>query len=152
MRIRFRIILLAVIVFGLMGKTRAQDYRLALGVRMSNASPTISNSVSLKYGLPNQVAVEGLVSYGSRFGVGTLVEKHKGIGRSGIYWFYGGGVFVGFEEKVTFTGPTGILGLDYKFKGIPLNLSLDVKPELNVMPKLEFVGDAFSFTARFTFK
>jgi hypothetical protein len=40
---------------------------------------------------------------------------------------------------------------DYKFTNIPLNLSLDWKPELDIIPDINFVLDAFALSARFTF-
>jgi hypothetical protein len=44
-----------------------------------------------------------------------------------------------------------VLGLDYKFANIPLNLSLDWKPELNLVSDINFEPAAVGFTARFTF-
>jgi len=131
----------------------AQDYKVAIGVRLSSASPTLSNSISIKYFLDSTNAIEGLVSYGDRFGVGALYEKHQLIGGTPAFtWFYGAGGYAGFEGGKTWLGPTGIVGLDYKFQNAPLNLSLDWKPELDLSPAINFVADAFAITARFTFK
>lgn len=133
-------------------KTYAQDYRFALGVRLSNSSPTLNNAVSGKYFVTDRSAVEGIVSFGSRFGLGALLEIHKPLNVPQLSWMYGAGVFVGFEDNDTYLGPTGILGLDYKFENVPINLSLDWKPELNVLPDIEFVPDAFALSVRFTLK
>jgi hypothetical protein len=43
-----------------------------------------------------------------------------------------------------------VVGLDYKFSNIPLNLSLDWKPELNIVSDINFEPAAIGFTARFT--
>ncbi|HSB92524.1 MAG TPA: hypothetical protein VLC28_05370 [Flavitalea sp.] len=131
---------------------RAQDYRFALGVRLSNSTPTLNNSISGKYFVTDKTAVEGLVSFGSRFGMGALVLVHKPLSVEGLRWYYGGGVYVGFEDGDTYLGPTGALGLDYKFSTAPINLSLDWKPELDIIPEVNFVPDAFGLTVRFTFK
>lgn len=129
------------------------DYKLAMGIRLSSASPTLSNSVSVKYFMDETNAVEGLISFGTRFGIGGLYERHQLIGGTpGFKWFYGGGAYLGFEDKKTWFGPTGVVGLDYKFQNAPLNLSLDWKPELDFAPSINFVADAFAVTARFTFK
>jgi hypothetical protein len=133
-------------------KLRAQDYRFALGVRLSNSSPTLNNSISGKYFVTEKTAVEGLVSFGSRFGMGALVQVHKPLNVEGLRWFYGGGLYVGFEDGDTYLGPTGAIGLDYKFKTAPINLSIDWKPELDILPEINFVPDAFGLTVRFTFK
>ena len=130
---------------------KAQDYKVALGIRLSNSTPTLNNSVSLKYFLNQQNALEGLVSFGSRFGLGALYEVHKPTTATGLNWFFGGGAYVGFQNSNSYFGPTGIIGLDYKFTNIPLNLSLDWKPELDIIPSINFVPDAFGLSARFTF-
>lgn len=130
----------------------AQDYRFAVGVRLSNSTPTLNNSVTGKYFITEQSAIEGLISFGSRFGVGALLEIHKKFQPQGFSWFYGGGAYVGFGDNNTYVGPTGIIGLDYKFPSIPLNLSLDWKPELDIVPSIRFVPDAFALSARFAFK
>src|SRR5262249_46467045 len=106
----------------LFDRASAQDYKVAIGVRFSSAAPTLSNSVSIKYFMDESNAIEGLISYGTRFGIGGLYEKHQLIGGTPAFkWFYGGGGYVGFQNGNTWLGPTGILGLDYKFQNAPLN-------------------------------
>ena len=130
---------------------KAQDYKVGLGVRLSSSSPTLSNSVTFKYFMNEKSALEGLVSFGSRFGIGGLYEVHKPTTATGLKWFFGGGAYIGFQDGNTYFGPTGIIGLDYKFTNAPLNLSLDWKPELDIIPDINFVPDAFALSARFTF-
>jgi hypothetical protein len=144
--------LVLLVVSSLFNSVSAQDYKVAIGVRFSSASPTLSNSVSVKYFLDESNAVEGLVSFGNRFGIGGLYERHQLIGGTPAFkWFYGGGGYVGFQDGQTWLGPTGVIGLDYKFQNAPLNLSIDWKPELDIVPSINFVPDAFALTARFTF-
>ena len=131
----------------------AQDYRMALGIRLSNSTPTLNNSISGKYFVTNRSAIEGLISFGSRFGLGGLLEIHNPLNVEGLKWFYGVGAYVGFESdpSQTFFGPTGVIGLDYKFPNAPVNLSLDWKPELDIIPDINFVPDAFGLSVRFAF-
>ena len=134
------------------GSPGAPDYKMAVGIRFSTAAPTINNSISFKYFIDQTNAVEALASFGSRFGLGGLYERHQLIGATPAFtWFYGGGAYVGFESGQTWFGPTGVVGLDYKFPNAPVNLSLDWKPELDIIPSINFVPDAFGLTARFTF-
>lgn len=145
--------LVCVIAGGLTNHVSAQDYKLAMGVRLSSAAPTLSNSFSVKYFMDETNAVEGLVSFGTRFGIGGLYERHQLIGATpALTWFYGGGGYVGFQDHNTYLGPTGVVGLDYKFSNAPLNLSLDWKPELDIIPAINFVPDAFALSVRFVFK
>jgi hypothetical protein len=130
----------------------AQDYRLGLGVRLSNSTPTLNSSITGKYFITDRSAVEGIVSFGSRFGMGALLELHRSLNTPGLRWFYGGGAYVGFQSDETFLGPTGILGLDYKFANVPINVSVDWKPELDIIPRVNFVPDAFALSVRFTLK
>jgi len=113
-------------ITSLQAQDGAPDYKLGLGIRFSNSSPTLSNSVSVKYFFNENNATAGLK------------------------WYYGAGGYVGFQDHDTYLGPTGVIGLDYKFQNIPLNLSLDWKPELDIIPRINFVPDAFGLTARFT--
>ena len=143
---------LLLIISGCINRLSAQDYKLAMGIRFSSASPTLSNSISVKYFLDETNAVEGLISFGTRFGLGGLYERHQLIGGTPAFtWFYGVGGYVGWQDNNTFLGPTGAIGLDYKFANAPLNLSIDWKPELDILPNINFVPDAFGITARYTF-
>jgi hypothetical protein len=131
----------------------AQDYRLALGVRLSNNVPTLSSSISGKYFATDKTAIEGLVSFGNRFGIGGLLELHRPFSTvEGLSWFFGAGGYVGWENDDTYLGPTGAIGLDYKFPSVPVNLSIDWKPELDILPAVNFVPEAFSVSIRFVIK
>lgn len=152
------VFLLAITLTGFVFNASAQSdvtgpaYRLGLGVRLSNSTPTLNNSITGKYFVTDRSAVEGIISFGSRFGLGALLEIHKPTNIEGLKWFYGAGAYVGFENGDTYLGPTGILGIDYKFTSVPINLSLDWKPELDIIPDINFVPDAFALSVRFTLK
>lgn len=139
-----------------------ENYKTALGIRLSSSAPMVNNSVTLKHFLNERTAVEALFSFGDPLALGALVEMHKPIGTSGIQWFYGGGAYISFvksyntqlnkDETNTNFGGQGVIGLDYKFVNLPINLSLDWKPELNLIGDINFEPAAIGFTARFTFK
>jgi len=145
------------------GSINAQNsgYKTALGVRLSSSNAMINNSVSVKHFLNDKMAIEGLLSFGDPLAIGALVELHQPMTASGLTWYYGGGAYIGFLKKVNTTtqktttdpnfGAQGVIGLDYKFNNIPLNISLDWKPELNIVTDINFEPAAIGFTARFTF-
>jgi hypothetical protein len=148
-------------IIGLSSTLNAQEYKTALGIRLSSSQAIVNNSISVKHFLNEKVAIEGLFSFGDPLAIGALVELHQPVGASGINWFYGGGAYLGFvksynpntaknETDANF-GAMGVLGLDYKFQNIPLNLSLDWKPELNLVSDINFEPAAVGFTVRFTF-
>jgi hypothetical protein len=146
---------------GFASTASAQDYKTAVGVRLSNSNPVINNSIVLKHFLTETTAVEAMFSFGDPLALGALLEIHKPLGAEGIKWYYGGGAYLGFQKNFNETkqqnetdvlfGAQGVLGLDYKFVNLPLNLSLDWKPELNFISDINFEPAAIGFTARFTF-
>lgn len=139
----------------------AQAYRTGVGVRLSSAQAMVNNSISLKHFLNERSAIEALFSFGDPLAIGALYEIHKPFGSEGLQWFYGGGGYLGFvkswnpnklkNETDVNVGAQGVVGLDYKFMNLPLNLSLDWKPELNLVSDINFEPAAIGFTARFTF-
>ena len=136
---------------------RAQDYKTALGIRLSSQGPAINNSVSFKYFMNPKLAIEGLFTFDRKAAIGALFEVHNPMpSTEGLQWFYGAGAYLGFDSDKTHTdralmGGQGIIGLDYKFANLPLNLSLDWKPELNIIDNINFEPAAVGFSIRFTF-
>ena len=139
----------------------AEGYKTALGVRLSSSAATVNNSISFKQFLSEKAAVEVLFSFGDPLAIGALYEVHKPFSTQGLQWYYGGGGYLGFVKTYNSNtqknetdpnfGAMGVLGLDYKFANAPLNISLDWKPELNLVSDINFEPAAIGFTARFTF-
>jgi len=148
---------LVVIILVSASQLKAQDYKTALGIRLSSQGPAINNSVSFKYFMNPKLAIEGLFTFDRRAAIGALLEVHNPMpSTEGLQWFYGAGAYLGFDSDKTNTnralmGGQGIIGLDYKFANLPLNLSLDWKPELNIIDNINFEPAAVGFTIRFTF-
>jgi hypothetical protein len=142
---------LSVICLLLIGnRLKAQEYKMGLGIRLSSAAATVNNSVSLKYFLNENHALEGLLSFDPAT-IGVLYEFHRQLGAPGFQWFFGGGGYVAFSGN-NIVGAMGVVGLDYKFQSIPLNLSLDWKPELNFVKDISFQAAAIGLSIRFAFK
>lgn len=130
----------------------SNEYRTALGIRLSNHHATVNNSITIKHFFNRNMAIEGLVSFGDPLAIGALIEWHRPVGgSSGLRWLYGGGAYYGFGAPNNF-GAQGILGLDYRVGSIPLNLSLDWKPELSFVSDFGFEPAAVGFSARFTLR
>ena len=123
----------AIVLFMSAGSALAQNkssnYKTALGVKFYPGAITIKHFVK-----PN-AALEGLLylyNHGTR--VTGLYEFHFDIpNASGLQWYVGPGAHIGFYNTKYFGGGTsvgidGVIGLDYKFSGVPINLSLDWQP------------------------
>lgn len=121
-----------------------------LGIRISSSDAAVNHSITYKRFINPTTALEGLFSFTDPGAIGVLVEKHAGLGTSGISWFWGAGAYVGFSEGRRF-GAQGAVGLDYIVPTLPLNFSMDWKPELNFTRQFSFEPAALGFSARFTF-
>jgi hypothetical protein len=132
-------------------------YKTAIGIRLSTDQAVVGNSVSIKHFLNDKLALEGFLSFRNPVSIGALLEIHKPLaGTEGLKWFYGAGAYIGFDSDKAKTsrnlmGAMGVVGLDYKFVNVPLNISLDWKPELHIIDDINFEPSAIGFTARFTF-
>lgn len=147
-----------------------QDYKTGIGIRLGGWN----RGVSVKHVVGGSGALEGLVSFGSSSLVITgLYEKHTGFPNAeGLNWFFGGGAHLGFYNdgydyyyynyrgnKVVVYKDNGsatsgfgldfILGLDYKFKKAPINISLDTKPFVDFGREFRGWWDG-ALTVRFT--
>ncbi len=117
-----------VVLFIGIGNLKAQDYKTALGVKF------YPGGVTLKHFLSSKAAVEGIgyfYNYGTR--ITGLYEIHGDIPSvGGLKWYFGPGAHVGLYNTKYGGGSTfgvdGVLGLDYKFSGAPINLSVDWQP------------------------
>lgn len=151
-------LLLLVAGLGLAKQATAQDTevistpvaRNMLGIRISSSAPAVNHSITYKRFLNSTVALEGLLSFTDPGALGVLVEKHSPFASSGVSWFWGAGAYAGFSGGRRF-GAQGVVGLDFIMSTLPLNLSIDWKPELNFTKQFSFEPAALGFSARFVF-
>jgi len=152
-----KLFLLIIVSLAYIVNLNAQQYKTALGIRLSSKDAVVNNSVSFKQFFNEKTAIEALFTFDKRTAIGALLEVHKAIpSTEGLKWFYGGGVYLGFDADKTnpsrsLMGAQGVVGLDYKFSNLPINLALDWKPELNIIDNINFEPSAIAFTMRFTF-
>jgi hypothetical protein len=132
--------------------TQAQSYKTAVGVRLGPNTAAITAGFTVKHFINENTALEGIIGVNNGLGICGLYEKHFNIEAvNNLQWFAGFGGYVAFNSNSTFVGGAGIVGLDYKFEEIPLNISLDWKPELNIISKVNFESSGIGLSARFTF-
>ena len=129
---------------------QSSSYKDAVGIRLGSTVPAIKNGITYKHFIGNN-ALEGILSFGDGVGICGLYEIHKPLSTENLQWLVGFGGYVAFNNSSSNVGAAGIIGLDYKFSQIPLNLTLDWKPELNIISKVGFEAAGVGFSARFTF-
>jgi hypothetical protein len=120
----------------------SQDYTTALGVKF------YPGAVSIKHFVNPKAAVEGLGYFWNRgMRITGLYEIHGDINNAGgLKWYIGPGAHIGFYNKDYYDGRTsvgvdGVLGLDYKFKGAPINMSVDWQPSFEFGDGAGFNGN-----------
>jgi len=138
-----------------MAQSKSQNsssYKTALGVKVWDGG-----GISFKHFVSDKNAVE-LIGYfwnrGTR--VTGLYEIHGDInGAKGLKWYIGPGAHIGFYNTKygdgVYAGVDGVLGLDYKFKGAPINMSLDWQPSFEFGDNRGFVGSWGGLGIRYTF-
>jgi hypothetical protein len=125
-------------------------YSSAIGIRLGSSVPAIKSGITFKHFFGNK-AIEAILSFGDGTALCGLYEIHKRIGLENLQWLIGFGGYASLSSNTKNMGAAGIIGMDYKFPIIPLNLTLDWKPELNLASKIGFESSGVGFSARFTF-
>lgn len=152
-------ILLLALILGLSTTSFAQNYVTGIGFRGG-----LYNGLTIKHFISRTTAFEGLIS-----------TRWKGVELTGLYEFHqqfpsipGMASYIGFGGHVgiwngdntnwgtagtqyTNLGVDGIIGLEYSFYEIPINLSIDWKPALNLTGYTGFWYDGGAFSIRYIF-
>ena len=151
-----KLLLVAILFIGAL-TVQAQEYNNAVGVKFGR-----NYGLTFKHFFNSSAAGELiLATWGNGFDVYGLYEFHKGISSApGLQWYHGPGVHVGsWNNNYRYNGKNYggfrlgvdyVLGLEYKFNGVPIALSLDIKPEITV---IDYVGFWINggLGAKFTF-
>ena len=154
-----KLLITSFILFAIATFSNAQDYNTGIGIRGG-----LSNGLTIKHFLNQKSAVEGIIiSRWQGFAVTGLYELHAtAFDTKGLNWYYGGGGHIGFwngdnvswasdSKSYTVIGIDGILGLEYNFSEIPINISLDWKPAFNLVGYSGFWGDGGGLSVRYIF-
>lgn len=141
--------------------SNAQDYNTGIGLRGGFAQ-----GITIKHFVTSKAAFEGIIA-----------SRWKGVQLTGLYevhgrafdaerlkWFIGFGGHVGFWNgdntsdywgdpgtSYTVIGIDGILGLEYSFTEVPINIGLDWKPAFNLYGHSGFWADGGAFSIRYIF-
>jgi hypothetical protein len=135
----------------------AQNYDHAIGIRLGSY-----NGINYKTFLNSNKALDLNLSFRNndslnRFIATGLYEIHVPIEDvSGLQWYYGAGASIGSYKRRDFDGDLflsadGVIGLDYKFENLPLNLALDWRPRLEITPNANLRTGDLALAIRFTF-
>jgi hypothetical protein len=132
--------------------TNSSTYKTALGVKVWDGA-----GISLKHFFNDRQAGELIAYfYGHGLRITGLYEIHGDINDvEGLKWYIGPGAHVGFYNTKHgdggYIGIDGVLGLDYKFSGAPINISLDWQPSFEFGDNRGFTGTWGGLGIRYTF-
>jgi hypothetical protein len=136
---------------------QAQTYKNAIGLRLGSY-----NGLNYKTFLNSDKALDLNLSFRNnndlnRFLFTGLYQVHNPIDQvSGLLWYYGGGGSIGSYKRRDYDNDLwlsadGVLGLDYKIAGAPLNLAIDWRPRFELTPNANIRTGDVGFAIRFTF-
>ena len=133
------------------------NYSKAIGVKFpAGFSVTYKNFVADTKNIEAQATI-----WNKGFKISGLYEFnfYSFNNADGLAWFVGPGAHIGFwkeEYKTDYNskidiGIDGIIGLDYKFKDAPINMSIDWQPSITLIGPAGFAPAAGGLSVRFTF-
>ncbi len=131
--------------------TQSYKYNTAIGIRGIGTS-----GLTIKHFTRANKAVEGIIGfYPDAFSVTVLLENYvNAFDQAGLNWYYGFGGHIATQSDWVYyenyrgyrrtdgdfgIGVDGIFGIEYKINEVPIAVSLDVKPFLEVTTR----GDAY---------
>ncbi len=130
-----------VLILLLASTSFSQNYKMAIGFKGGypgygslNAKKSISNSDYLEA----SIGGFGRYPYNVGFNVQIDYERMQAL-EEGFSFYYGGGVLLGLTSTTLHLAPKALLGLEYNFEDLPLNISIDTGPYLFVSPKIGFI-------------
>lgn len=126
-----KIFLLAIII--LSTNSFSQSYKTAIGLK--GGYPSLGG-LNLKKMLSSNTAAELSVGgYTGGLYFSGLFEIQKSLPEpTGLDWYIGAGPAVGFGTNALFLSANGVIGVDYTFQDLPLNIALDTGPVISLSP------------------
>lgn len=158
---------LFVFAIGFINTAYAQKHKVALGLRATPDGGGFTGKffVSPHLAIETQLNVGGVFyEQGRSFTAVGLLEYHIPLPAAGWYLFFGGGLHAGVwdrhydyregrsdhDDDDAIVGIDGIGGVAYRFRKIPLALTADIKPAINLASDVDFfTHNIFGIAARF---
>ena len=154
-----RILLITFFILGSVTLINAQDYNTGIGFRGGFGS-----GLTIKHFVSNTTALEGIIaSRWKGFELTGLIEFHaRAFDVDRLNWYAGFGAHAGFWNgdnvnwgtpglEYSVVGLDGILGLEYNFREVPFNISIDWKPAFNLWGYKGFWADGGALSIRYIF-
>lgn len=157
-------ILLGILICSGLISITAQEYNTGIGLRGG-----ISNGITVKHFISENTAIEGILDtrWKGFILTGLYEFENPAFNTIGLSWYYGFGGHIGswaennnnppswwennHEGGYVIIGADGIIGIEYTFDMIPINVSLDWKPGINFIGHTGLWADMTAFSIRYVF-
>jgi len=151
-----------IFALALLSTAVGQQYKTAIGIK---GGFPYYGSLNLKHFFGASAGEFRLGGGRHDFFIQGLYEKNYGLGQ-GFEWYWGVGGHLGFwnygyneghyyknkyYDRGSYGGIDGVLGIEYTFTEIPLNLAVDAGPAVNIFPYTDVYFGA-AIAARFAIK
>jgi hypothetical protein len=126
----------------------AQKYNTALGARLGGGN----YGITLQQRVASRVTIEAIAGLGQREYSGTMLgEYHFGILGPSLNYYFGAGGHLGHnKDSGDFGGFDGLMGVEYKVAFLPVLLSFDFKPSLEIHSD-DYARFPTAFSIRYVF-
>ena len=139
--------LFLVIVFAVAGYfSKAQE----IGIR---AGDVVGGSVAIDalFSAGKFSKIHAGVSFGNGVGIEALWDIiYRPLGGEALNWYVGFGPSLRLDDDFLF-GASGEIGLAYNFRNIPLSISTDYRPTLEIVENTGFNWGGWGFNLRYVF-
>jgi len=126
----------------------AQKYNTALGARLGGGN----YGITLQQRVAPRVTIEGIAGLREREYSGTVLgQYHFGILGPSLNYYFGAGGHLGHNKDTgNFGGFDGMVGVEYKVAFLPVLLSFDFKPSLEINSD-DYARFPTAFSIRYVF-
>jgi hypothetical protein len=146
-----------VLVAGFSFSTKAQDYKLSVGMRLDFIDDPFIFAPTFKAFISEKGAIEASVGFGSESIIRVKLNYHHHIPlgeAEGLTAYFGGGGSAFFASGYYSSSVFGInmvAGLEYKIPKAPIAINFDWSPYVALSPDVEFAGRGGGLGIRYTF-
>jgi hypothetical protein len=147
-------LLLCAVVAAAPATARAESIRSGGMFGIGLGGGTSTTGVSMKYWMSNSQALQGVIGiWGLGRDHGTVVAlsgdylfELPSLTRNSVIdlgWNIGVGPFLGIGDA-TWLGASGVLGLEFNFVAVPIDITIEYRPGLLIIPAVD--ADLIAFT------
>jgi hypothetical protein len=141
-----KIILFFCLFFAAVSYSNAQE----VGVRFGDVTGG-NVAIDAVFSLGEFTRIHADVSFGNGVGIDALWDFfYRPLGEEAFYWYMGVGPYtlLGSDFKL---GAVGEIGLEYRFKGVPLALGADWRPYFEIIDNTSMGFGSFGLNVRWVF-